>query len=169
MTVSIEYPEFGRPDVDAAITAFREDLVTTLKEQVKDHEHEAGTRATLSVSYRIVWRTLRYASVVFDVSVSSGELADTFHYVHAATYDLRGDRQISLGDLGSDTVIVARTEAQERLRDTEGVDVKLIGRASLNEFVLRGDEVVFFLNPGQVAAPEKGVVEVAVPRGSFSK
>jgi len=171
----IRYPEFGRRGVDAAVVSFRDDLFATMHDDSEDHAD--GGRDTLDVAYRVIWRNWRYASIVYDVTVSSAGLASVeapavFSYSVAQTYDLYRNRGMTLADLGpGDVGTIAVALIREDLRGAEGIDADRMTRylhaGSLGNFLLDGDDVVFYLSAGQVAPPERGAVEVRIPRAAF--
>lgn len=177
----LAYPEFGRRGIDAAITAFREDVLTTFHEESEEHVEYADGPDTLDVTYDVVWRTWRYASVVFTVNLAAAAL-DSIHtsptrpriitYRSAHTYDILKGRELTFGDVGTeDAANAAVALIREELRGVSGVEAermaKYLRAGSLTNFVLRGDDVVFYLGPGQVAPPEQGTIEVAIPRAAF--
>lgn len=172
--VRIRYPEYGRAGVDAAITVFREGFLETAHDDSEDH---AGGRDTFEVSYRTVWRSWRYVSVVYDVTVSSAGLESVdvptvITYPVARTYDLYADRMLTVADLGpGDVAGIAVALIRGELRGVDGIDdaraARYLTPGSLTDFTLQGDDVVFSLSPGQVAAPERGAIEVRIPREAF--
>jgi len=201
LPVKFWYPHFGRTNVDAAIEEFRDDLISGVMEDQAshggaaaghehgdetDHEHgdgavheHEGEEGNLTVGYRVVNRTWRAVSVVFQVNIGSAAVRaaatqtgiDEVSYVVARTYDLWDDRVVSLQDITgqSEALDYLADYIRREVVDIEGVDRELVARGigptqeQLGNWVVDGSDIIVYLNPGQVAARSRGVIEVRVP------
>lgn len=177
LAIKFWYPEFGRANVDSSISEFRDSLIADIV--ADDAGHAGEDEGGLRVGYRVVYRSWRLASVVFDVAVGSAAVqsaesetgSSEVSYSVARTYDLWNDRVVTLDEVAGHTDALSDlfSVVLQELKSVEGVDPALIARnvdaseARLGSWVVSGSDIIVYLNPGQVAPRSRGVIEVRVP------
>jgi hypothetical protein len=188
-SVTFAYPFFGRSGVDADIAQLRErfiEEVSQVQEQSAGGDEQIEA-TSLTVTYRVVHRTWRSVSILFSASITISEvhMQGLEKHVHegasfffAKTYDLLEERPLSLIEMtggNTDALRILVLQVIERLGAHPEVDIR---RAEQNvrpvpeflEQVVRGDGfIMVYLNPGQVAPREVGIIEVVVPLEVFTQ
>ncbi len=167
--MGVSYPVTSSQTVNEQIKSFVDSQVEQFQTTIvsSSADESVGSSAELNIDYQLSCFNEDIVSILFHVQQNGGDSSGDG--LAAMTFDLNGEKRMNLSDFfreGSGYEQYLLDKVQSSLRDQKVLDKKEKGPVSVDQlqnFMLDGDQIVFYFSPGSVADSSYGQLEVSIP------